>query len=110
VQSDFRGGEAKNMKKSVVELQTTATTSPGDESMDELLRRESQERTKTARLFARMMGQADASAATRSHTLMRRWSDLGSTTSAAATSREHNESMRYPRTASLPQQTFSNLA
>jgi hypothetical protein len=98
------------MKKIVVALQTTTAAIPGDESMDELLRRESEERTKTSRLFARMVGQADASAATRSHTFMRRWSDLGSTTSTVATSGDQQQFLPHQRTASLPQQRYSNLA
>lgn len=65
----------------------------------EELRRTSEDKTRTSRIMARMMGQADAVAATKQHTMMRRWSDLGSKTTG------RRDSVRYPRTSSLPQQS-----
>lgn len=79
---------------------------------DEELRRISEQETLLPKLMARMLGEADAAAVkTLGTSFMRRWSDLGSTTTSppnaaiggAATINGRGISARRPRTGSLPQ-------
>jgi len=72
-----------------------------DDDKQENWRHQIEKITRTSRIFARMIGEADAVAATRQDTYMRRWSDLGSRT---ANNRQMEQAYSNPfhRIRSLP--------
>mmetsp|Transcript_35699 Transcript_35699/g.53219 ORF Transcript_35699/g.53219 Transcript_35699/m.53219 type:complete len:297 (+) Transcript_35699:247-1137(+) len=73
--NSFRGVQAQDTRACALLFQSNLSR--------EELRTEYLLRSRSARIFARLMGEADAIAATRTPTMaLRRWSDLGSTTTS----------------------------
>jgi len=65
---------------SLTEMILDCCPSSFDDDEQENWRHQIEKITRTYRIFARMIGEADAVAVTRQNTYMRRWSDLGSRT------------------------------
>ncbi len=105
----------KRVRETIIAMSKLSHSQPSSSINDENLRQISEKESRLPRLFARLMGEADAGALTRSNSdIMRRWSDVGSSLAVDEAElvkgevcvQDSIDQWKMLRSGSLPQEIF----